>query len=233
MMTRVETELVAIPGTLCAPGVFSRVAELLAGRPTVRAVDWMLDDGPWGIETVAERVAATIERPALLAGHSTGGAIALRLAATRPELVSGLLLIDTGAHMHGHGDVDRIIDTVRVAWGPELAAAVLDRSFARPLPPDERATFLRYAEKVPKAAVLEALTSQRDLDLTPVLAGLSCPVTVLHGIEDRARPIEQARAMAAMIPGAEFRAVATGHTPVWDDPEASAEVVRALAARIP
>ncbi|KAA9148957.1 alpha/beta fold hydrolase [Amycolatopsis acidicola] len=224
--------MVAIPGTLCAPEVFSRVAGLLEGRVRVRAVDWMLGEGPCRVENVAERIAATLDRPVLLAGHSTGGAIALRLADRHPGLVSGLLLIDTGAHMHGHGDVDKIIETVTTGWGPGLISAVLDRSFARPLPPEERADFLAYAEKVPQDAVLAALTSQRDLDLTPVLSGLTCPVTVLHGEQDGARPIAQAREMAAAIPGALFRAVPTGHTPVWEDPETSAEVIRELAARI-
>ncbi|GHF53898.1 hypothetical protein FHX82_007179 [Amycolatopsis bartoniae] len=51
----------------------------------------------------------------------------------RPELVSGLLLANTGAHMRG--DVDSILGTIATAWGPGLHAAVLDRSFAEPVPP--------------------------------------------------------------------------------------------------
>jgi len=42
----------------------------------------------------------------LVGGHSTGGAIALQLALIHPKLVVGLLLIDTGANTHGHGDLD-------------------------------------------------------------------------------------------------------------------------------
>ena len=47
--------------------------------------------------------------------------------------MAGLLLVDTGAHMKGHGDVGAILDRVRTGWGEELRAAVLDRSFHRPL----------------------------------------------------------------------------------------------------
>jgi pimeloyl-ACP methyl ester carboxylesterase len=36
---------------------------------------------------------AEVERPALVAGHSLGGLVALRLARARPELVCGLLLV--------------------------------------------------------------------------------------------------------------------------------------------
>ena len=36
---------------------------------------------------------AEVERPALVAGHSFGGLVALRLARARPELVCGLLLV--------------------------------------------------------------------------------------------------------------------------------------------
>jgi hypothetical protein len=38
--------------------------------------------------------------------------------------VAGLVLVDTGAHMHGHSDVDAIVRTVRDDWGEELRAAV-------------------------------------------------------------------------------------------------------------
>ena len=50
-----------------------------------------------GVTDFVAAVAAVIERedagPALLAGHSFGGLVAVRLAQTRPELVRGLLLI--------------------------------------------------------------------------------------------------------------------------------------------
>lgn len=227
--------IVAIPGTLCSPRVFDRLAAELEGTATVDVVDWMPEPGPWRIDDIAARVAGRIERrhgaPVLVAGHSTGGSIALALASARPELVSGLLLVNTGAHMRGHGDVDRILDLIATEWGARLHAAVLDRSFAEPLPPAFRDSLLGYAAGVPQAAALQVLRSQRDRDLTPELPRIACPAVVLHGVHDRARSLADAEAIAAGLPDCELRTVRTGHTPVWEDAPAAAAAVRELLAR--
>ncbi|MEU4672157.1 alpha/beta hydrolase [Amycolatopsis sp. NPDC023774] len=218
--------MVAVPGTLCSPAIFGPLARAWPG--VVHAVDWMSAPGPWRIDEVAERIAARIDRPVVLVGHSTGGCIALRLTAKHPELVAGLLLANTGAHMRGHGDVDGILTTIAQAWGPQLHAAVLDRSFASPLPVELRDDLLAYAARVPQEAALEVLTSQRDLDLTPVLASIRCPVRVLHGVRDRARSVADARYLVAHLPGAELTTVDTGHTPVFEDVPATVTALKSL-----
>ncbi|MFD2471224.1 alpha/beta fold hydrolase [Amycolatopsis silviterrae] len=220
---------IAVPGTLCSPRIYARLAAALPGELDV--VDWMTAPGPWRIEDIAARVADRIERhggPVTLIGHSTGGCVAAVVAATRPELVSGLLLANTGAHMRGHGDVDRILATIATGWGPDLHAAVLDRSFATPLPPDLRAELLDYATRVPAEAALEVLTSQRDLDLTPRLASIRCPVTVLHGIHDRARTLADAQYLADHLPDSELVTAETGHSPIWEDVPATVAALERL-----
>ena len=220
--------MLAIPGTLCAPSVFRRLAQELASEVEIDAVSWLTEPGPWDIPTTAARIAARITEPTVVLGHSTGGAIAMRLALDHPGLVTGLLLVNTGAHMRGHGDVDRILASMAADWGSELHAAVLDRSFATPPDPADRAELLAYAAGIPVEAALGVLRSQRDLDLTPSLAQLRCPVTIVHGARDKARTVEQAYELAADIPGARLRLVDTGHTPVYEAPELVAEEIRAL-----
>lgn len=97
-----------------------------------------------------------------------------------------------------------IIDTVATAWSPA----------------------------VPQEAVLQPLRSQRDLDLTPDLPRITCPVTVLHGELDRVRTVAQAAEMVAALPDCRLVTVRTGHTPVREAPAATAAEVRALAARV-
>ncbi len=98
-----EAVLVGLPGTLCSPAVFWPVAQALAGEVTVAPFSWLTQPGPWDIPAVAERVAGHIYEnlrwPVLVCGHSTGGDIALQLAVRHPELVAGLVLAATGAHM--------------------------------------------------------------------------------------------------------------------------------------
>ncbi len=231
---KAEAVLVALPGTLCSPAVFGPLARALAGEVLVDPVSWLTEPGPWDIPAIAGRVARRIEQrgygPVLVCGHSTGGAIALQLAVSHPALIRGLVLVDTGAHMHGHGDVDAILRRIRDDWGEDLRAAVLDRSFHVPLGDAARAAFLGWAAAVSQRAVYDVLASQRDLDLTSELAGITVPAIVVHGRHDRARPPEQGRELAATLPRAEFRLVESGHTPVYETPATVAAAVRAVLA---
>jgi 3-oxoadipate enol-lactonase len=230
-----EAVMVALPGTMCSPAVFGPLGQALAGRVSVEPFSWLTGPGPWNIPAIAGRVAHHIEenyaRPVLVCGHSTGGAIALQLAVSRPATVLGLVLADTGAHMRGHGDVNAVLDRIKAGWGEELCAAVLDRSFHLPLSPQARAGFLAWAAPLNKQAVYDVLASQRDLDLTSDLAGITQPAVVVHGRHDRARRPEQGRELAAALPNAEFRLLDTGHTPVYENPGAVADAVRDLLSR--
>jgi pimeloyl-ACP methyl ester carboxylesterase len=201
----------------------------------VDPVSWLTQPGPWDIPAVADRVAGHIERswgrPVLVCGHSTGGAIALQLAIRHPAAVLGLVLVDTGAHMRGHADVGAILGRIRLNWGEELRAAVLDRSFHAPLRPEVRAGYLEWAAALDPRAVHDVLASQRDLDLTADLAGIRQPAVVVHGRHDRARPPEQGRDLARSLPDADFLLVDAGHTPVYETPHAVAACVRDVLIR--
>jgi len=60
---------------------------------------------PWTIEAnvaaLAALVAAKADGPVLVVGHSFGGALALNLAAERPDLVAGLVLLDPAIGLDG------------------------------------------------------------------------------------------------------------------------------------
>lgn len=231
--------IVAFPGTLCSPTIFKPLEEALADSCDFRAVPWMdepaeqtNDERPlYSIPEVAQREARNISHPAVLVGHSTGGAIVAYLAATHPSLVRALVLVNTGAHMRRHGDVDAILAKIRSGGGgaDEVRAAVVARSFATVGEPP--AEFGRYAGSVGAAVVLEALQSQRDLDLAPFLARVTCPTVVVHGVLDRARSREDAEELAGLVPGSTLRWAECGHTPVFERPEVVAAAVREVIER--
>lgn len=227
--------VLGLPGTLCAPSVFDPVARLLEGEAVIEAEAWLLGDGPWDISTVAERLAGDLRResrsPVVVCGHSTGGAIALALTVAHPDLVAGLVLVGTGAHMRGHGDVSRILARVRDEWGEPLRAAVLDRSFAGPIAPEVRARLLAWSGQVSQQATFEVLESQRTLDLSPDLAAINVPVEVVHGRYDPTRELGQAQTLTDAIPGAVLTVLDTGHTPLVEDPPSVAAAVRRVVAR--
>lgn len=79
---------------------------------------------PWTIDANVGALSALLDGPALVVGHSFGCAIALNLAAARPDLVSGLVLLDPAVGLDG-------------AWMRDVADAMLaspdytDRAEAR------------------------------------------------------------------------------------------------------
>ena len=56
---------------------------------------------PWTIDANAAALADLLEAPTVVVGHSFGGAIVLRLAASRPDLVSALVLLDPAVGLDG------------------------------------------------------------------------------------------------------------------------------------
>lgn len=57
---------------------------------------------PWSIDANVAALAALLDHPVLVVGHSFGGALALNLAATHPDLVAGLVLLDPAVGLDGH-----------------------------------------------------------------------------------------------------------------------------------
>jgi len=222
--------------------MFRPLARELRGRARVAAYDWMTGPGPWDIPAVADRLLASVRRrtggaPVVLAGHSTGGAIALQAAVRDAEradgLVAGLLIMNSGANTAGHGDIGALIDTFRRSKYRGWRAVGGNRSFATPPGPGLRLRMDAYALlRVRTEAVLDVLAGQRDLDLAPRLPEITCPVTVLHGVLDRARTPEHAHAIADGVADGEIRWAHTGHTPQVEDPPAAAGALMSLLSRL-
>ena len=107
------------------------VARRLAGRCTVLAPDLRGRGasadlpGPFGMQAHAADCARVLEelagQPALVVGESMGGFVAVVLAAARPDLVAGLVLVDGGIPLPLPDGVD----------GEALAAAVLGPALSR------------------------------------------------------------------------------------------------------
>jgi lipase len=123
------------------PGVSILAPDLLGhGRSSWAA--------PWTLDANVEALAALLDGPALVVGHSFGGAVALKLAAAHPDLVSGLVLLDPAVGLDGewmrevadnmmaspdYPDAEEArAEKVHGSWG-EVDAAELDRELGEHL----------------------------------------------------------------------------------------------------
>src|SRR5689334_25401666 len=62
-------------------------------------------EAPWTLEAnvaaLADLLAGETTRPVVVVGHSFGGAVALKLAVARPDLVASLVLLDPAVGLDG------------------------------------------------------------------------------------------------------------------------------------
>jgi 3-oxoadipate enol-lactonase len=189
-------------------------------------------------DAIAVLDAAEVER-AHVYGISLGGMIAQEIALRHPDRVAGLVL---GATIPG-GERSVMPDeatlgffrrraempafeavwaSVPYSYGPETRRRHAQRIA------DDLEQRLRYpVEPEPYAAQLAASLGH---DASGRLGELAAPTLVVHGEADALIPPENARLLAAAIPGARLELwLGAGHIYPTDEPEADRSVARFLA----
>lgn len=169
-----------------------------------------------GMEQRADDVRAVLddvgaERVALVGG-SDGGPIAAFFAATHPERVDRLVLINTYA---------RRIPSDDYPWGPtadEWAAfqAEMRERWGEPLFVDllapghaDDGEFTEWwarllRQSVSLGSAVAYLAMNTGIDVREVLPAIHVPTLVMHRVDDRINPVGGGRLMASLIPGARF-----------------------------
>jgi pimeloyl-ACP methyl ester carboxylesterase len=178
--------------------------------------------GPWTVDRMACDAAEVLEPlgPGVVVGHSMGGLHALVLAATRPELVRGLVVEDMACDLTGL-PADRMADMT--AWfgaipQPFPSLAAVREAFGHPRAEfgdymaeccEERADGFHLLTRLANAAEIAGEWVRRDF--WSAAEAVRCPTLLLEA-EESIVPAGQGSAAAARIPRAE-RAVlpGTGH----------------------
>ena len=191
----------------------------------------------WGVETAADRVAEllTFKPPAVVAGCSMGGYVALALARKYPGLLAGLVLINTRAAADAPEAVATREANIELV-SAQGTAALVEKMLPRLLGKTTHATRPEVVRSVRElglrqspAAVVAALEAMRDRpDATNDLAKIAVPTLVLIGGEDELIPAEVGEAMAGQIPGAACALIAAcGHLAPCEAPDAVAGAILA------
>jgi pimeloyl-ACP methyl ester carboxylesterase len=216
--------LVLLPGLMCDAAVWRAQIAAFEADYDVRVPDFF---GLDSFDAMTEAALNLADRPFSLAGHSMGGRVAMQVAATAPERVQRLALLDTGAHLPTPGEADsRLalvatgekegIEAVIQTWLPPMLAPAHreDRALW-----DEIAAMQRRAGVETLKRQQKALLNRRDgfaqLDTVKV------PTAFITGELDAWSPPEQHREMQARVPGSTLTVIeGCGHMAPMEAPEA-------------
>jgi pimeloyl-ACP methyl ester carboxylesterase len=204
--------------------------------------------GPWArgeysIEAYADFIEVLADTLRLdrfaVAGHSMGGAVAWTFAATRPERVSQLILVDAAAYPREGAAPWRtrllrapLIGDIGIYFKPEwvVRRAMLE-VFADPaMVTPQRVHRFAELQRFPgnRAATLLRTRTQEPLDPTP-LRRLDVPTLIIWGAQDQWVPVADAFHLQSDIKGAKLAIFEqAGHDPMEEDPKASAAAVAAF-----
>jgi pimeloyl-ACP methyl ester carboxylesterase len=201
---RAALPLVFLHGWALAGYAFRDGLELLARRRRVVGPDLpgfhrsLCSTAGWGYEDYARALWAFTQALGLtrfhLAGHSTGGGIAVTLAADYPASVASLTLIDSaGVPLNSFWKVlaGKLVEQPAQAWATGLARQHWPMLTA----------FL-YNVLFCTAGTRHAARLPLHLDVRPQLARVRAPCQLVWGENDRAIPLALGRELAAALPGA-------------------------------
>jgi len=152
--------------------------------------------------------------PVVVVGHSLGGSIAIALAARRPALVRGLVLIASCVKLP-------LVDSVGerlVAYLPGPLRRLLFFSMAKKVlfapdaPADAIAVTMRELRACRPETIQADVRAARAMDLTEQAAALDVPTLVLAGSRDRLTTPALAERLSALIRRSRLRVVdGAGH----------------------
>jgi pimeloyl-ACP methyl ester carboxylesterase len=163
-------------------------------------------DEPMSMETFVDDTEALLDvldiERAHLYGQSFGGMVALELALNRPALARSLVLAATHA---GTARASGLAPSLRTVPKGKPYLALYSEAFAGEHP-EHVADDLRVGStnRQPTHAGRRQWEAFQAWDAWDRLGRIACPTLVLHGTEDRMVAVENARRLAAAIPGAEL-----------------------------
>jgi pimeloyl-ACP methyl ester carboxylesterase len=169
--------------------------------------------------------------PAIVVGHSMGGAVSLRLASDYPARVGKLVLADAAGILYRtafvkHQATSNIPISVESVPGPlkdrvarmlDLSNAVVERALGLPVDPTRvlRASDIAWSFALKDKTNLNAALALVDEDFSAAVYTLQQPTHIIWGEADPIAPLRTGQALARRLPRAQLQTLpGVGHTPM-------------------
>jgi pimeloyl-ACP methyl ester carboxylesterase len=173
---------------------------------------------------------------AVVAGHSSGGVAAQRVAIDHPARTLAVVLIGTPRDFRGLPGVAAISRTVAELTDPLDPGFVRDfveSTITRPIPRAYLDALVAESGKVPAFVWRATLRGLMEAEIPTTGATIGAPTLILWGDRDPLCSRADQEAMAAAIPGAELIAyTGTGHSVAAEEPARAAGDITAFLQRM-
>lgn len=173
-----------------------------------------------------------------LIGNSMGGAIAMRLAASCPELVVSLVLIGAVGVRDQESWLERYI--ARTGNNPMISVQTKADYLAMMRIGMEKPPFMPgfVVSSLARSFVARSRINQKiskdieaDLDQTAAVAGISCPVQLIWGREDRVSSLSNGEKLHRILQSSQLTILdGIGHVPMVEAPGETAALCRSFLA---
>jgi 3-oxoadipate enol-lactonase len=203
-----------------------------------------LGEGSLTISQLAEDAVGLLDTlqidSAHVLGFSMGGMIAQELVLAYPERIRTLALCGTycggeGSALMPEASLRKLAEgassgdrapAIRAAWEVNVSPgfAANDEQYAR---------FLQIGMRraVARGVIMAQMRAITKFDTSARLSELKLPTLVVHGTLDEMLPVQNGRMIARLIPDSRLEVLdGVGHMFFWEQPERSAELIRAHAA---
>jgi pimeloyl-ACP methyl ester carboxylesterase len=181
--------------------------------------------------------ASEVGTPYVLAGHSWGAALAVRIAATRPRDVRGLVLLDGGHFDHaalpdadpGQSVAETVAEMEDIGWRYTKRQPPLPRAWVAGLRPAGDGRWESTTSPRAAGAAMNHLMRARTSEHYPVLAAEGMPILLLTATEPDQRRRDNEERTASLLrtlPHARAEALTgSGHDLLADAPGRVAEAI--------
>lgn len=226
--------MVLLHGAGARGRVWEPVRRRLPGHWRVATPDLPGRDGvdtPRTAAGAAAVIAATVldpDTPAVVVGHSYGGAVAITLAMHHGHLLSRLVLVSTGARLRVHPS---ILAMTRAAVQQGEAARLGQLGFL-PEYPEQAAAYGDVEVGGHPAAAAADWMACDGFDHLGDIGGIEVPTAVMSGTRDVLTPPRYGRYLADHIPGCEHHLIEdAGHMAPFERPDAFASLLLGVSGR--
>lgn len=212
-----------IPGYLCTAELFRYQVDHLPEGISGKVVDI---PPLTTMEDIAQALWRNHPEPCILCGLSMGGIIAMEMIRQRPDLVQGLILLDTNAKSEGaevSAARQKLVEEGRLIGPGEMSLKRLLPRLVHPdLTEDEelRSIIYRMAEECGMEkleAHARALESRPDYSET--LRRVNCPTLLAYGAQDQLCPADRHENIKSLIPHGQLAAIENcGHLSTLERP---------------